>query len=924
VTSLPTGVITFLLTDVESSTRRWELEPDAMRQSMLEHDRLFENAVESNHGFVVKPRGEGDSGFSVFPRATEAVSAAVAFQRAIATTQWPTADPIRVRLALHTGEADLRSDDYYGSTVNRCARLRSIAWGGQSVMSLTTAQLVRETLPTGVELRDLGLHRLKDLSLPEHVFQIVISDISSDFPALQSLDRHLTNLPVQVTPFIGRERELKHIRDWLLNPTIRLITLTGPGGSGKTRLGVQSAASVVDEFADGVYLVSLESVSDPSLVLQTIAETLNVRESAGISLFESLNDQLNAKSILLVLDNFERLVRAGPQLSTLLAANPGLKLLVTSREALRIQGEHEFPVPVFGVPTADTSMSVDRLLEYESICLFVDRAREVKSDFALTQENAAAVVEICRRLDGLPLAIELAASRVRMLPPQALLKRLGRALSVLTGGARDLPERQQTLRATIAWSYDLLTDEEQTFFQLLAVFAGGFTLDAAIAVASESAIDDLGNDTDMTGLSDVHDSLDLWAPSIDVFNGIDALLSKSLVHQQGTPGQNGDDPRFMMLETIREFGLEQLEHGGQRRTAQERHARYFLMLAEMAEAELQGPQQSDWLGRLDADHRNLRAALRYALVSNDAETGLRMTGALWPFWEVRGYFTEGREWTERMLGLGGPPALRAKTLTGAGTMAWYQGDYERAAELHSEALDDYWKIGDVSGAAFATSNLGIQYVGLGDMDKAVDLFNKALHQYQVVSDEPGIADVYSNLAVVAFYNEEYARAAELFAQSLTIRRKAGDKQRIADALHNLGEVALMQQDYEQAIRYYRETLILRRELGASTGTALSFAALSFIEFEQGNLERSAELTGVADAMFEVTGSYLDPTERARYEETKQRLRSRLGDDVYMELRKEGLERSVDTAIAFALDQVQGSDEHEGDRKTSRLQFSDQF
>jgi predicted ATPase/class 3 adenylate cyclase len=904
VRSLPTGVVTFLLTDIEASTRRWEQEPDAMREAMFEHDLLFQRAVEMHGGVVVKPRGEGDSGFSVFPRATEAVAAAVEFQRGVFTTNWPTDTPLRVRMALHTGEADLRSGDYYGSTVNRCARLRALAWGGQALMSLAAAQLVRENLPSGVSLRDLGQHRLKDLSWPEHVYQLVIPDIPNEFPSLRSLDRHATNLPVQATPFIGREGELRRIREWLLEPSIRLITLTGPGGSGKTRLGLQVAASVVESFEDGVFLISFESIPDPSLVLQTVAETVGARESGGMALLDSLNEHLRDKSILLVIDNFERLVSAGPQLSSLLAVNPGLKLLFTSREALRVQGEHEFPVPVFTLPDPRAPVSLERLMEYESICLFVDRARQVKPDFTLTEENAHVVVEICSRLDGLPLAIELAASRVRMLPPQALLKRLDHALSLLTGGARNLPARQQTLRATIAWSYELLNEEEQALLQVLAVFAGGFTLDAAIAVAGESGIDDLTEQSSMTGLSGDSSYVDPWAQSIDVFNGIDALLSKSLVHQQATLDQTSDDPRFVMLETIREFGLEQLEHKGQRRIAQERHARYYLMLAEMAEAELQGPKQGEFLRRLDEDHRNLRAALRFALSSNDAETGLRLTGTLWPFWEVRGYFTEGRDWAERILELGGPPHLRAKTLTGAGTMAWYQGDYRSATRYHNEALELYQEIGDERGIAFALTNLGVQFALQDDYEQADQLFFDSLERYRVLEDHSGMAEALNNLGILATQRQDYERAYQLLQESLDLAGRNGDENARAFALHNLGDNAFYQCDYEQASRYYQDSLRLHRSLGSPAGVILSLGAIASVAAAQGESERGARLYGAVAAQMDESDISLDQTELDRHGETERILIAALGEPMYRTLWEEGTLFSIDDAVGFTLSPVE--------------------
>jgi predicted ATPase/class 3 adenylate cyclase len=918
VTRLPTGTVTFLLTDIESSTRRWEREPDAMRSAVAQHDVLFERAVAAHSGIDVKPRGEGDSHFSVFPRATDAVVAAAEFQQVLSAASWPTESPLRVRIGIHTGEADLRDGDYYGSTVNRCARLRSLAWGSQTLVSLATMQLVRENLPDGLDLRDLGQHRLKDLSFPEHVFQLVIPGVPDDFPPLLSLDRLPTNLPIQATPFIGRKHEIEIICSWLLDSQTRLVTLTGPGGSGKTRLGLQVGASIIEHFPDGVYFVPLESVSDPSIVIQSIAHVIGVRETTGVGLTENLSALLQDKTMLLVLDNFERLISASGQVAALLASNPGLKILVTSREVLRIQGEHELLVPPLAFPDETLLLSPERLMDYEAIRLFVSRATEVKPDFELTAENAAAVLGICQRLDGLPLAIELAAARIRMFPPQALLKRLDRTLTLLTGGARDLPLRHQTLRGTIAWSYDLLVPDEQGLFRCLSVFAGGFTLDGVIAVTRAAEAEQ----ADMPVEPPVQGEEDLWARSIEVFDGIDALLSKSLVHRQRSSSSSDGEPRFGMLETIREFGLDQLEASGELNAVRRNHAEYCMTLAEQAEPALQGPEQGEWLQRLEDEHRNMRAAMNYALDTLNAELGLRLTSALWPFWEIRGYLTEGRSWTERMLTLGGPAPWRARTLTGAGTFAWYQGDYERAAQLHGEALQLYQGLDDVSGIAFATSNLGLQNVGLGNLETAAGLFNEAMSLYEKISDESGIADIYSNLAVIEFYTDQYDRAAELFEKSLFIRRKLGDKQRIADALHNLGEIYLFQEDCERAVEYYRETLCLRQELGASTGTGLSFAAMSFIELEQGNLELSARLTGAADALFEVTGGYMDPTEQARYEETRHNLIARLGEAPYESLREEGFRTPLEEAVQLAAGHSGSSGDVEREQQSSRFLLPD--
>jgi predicted ATPase/class 3 adenylate cyclase len=902
VTALPVGIVTFLLTDIEASTRRWEQEPDAMRAAMSRHDVLFDHAVERHSGVIVKPRGEGDSRFAVFPRATDAVAAAAECQQAFAREDWPTESPILVRVAIHTGEADLRDGDYYGPTVNRCARLRSIAYGGQTLISLATAQLVRENLPAGVSLRDLGEHRLKDLSWPEHVFQLVVPGVPDEFPPLQSLDRHPTNLPIQATPFIGREREIEQVRDWIFDPSIRLVTLTGPGGSGKTRLALQVAANLVDRFPDGVFMVPLEAVLDPEFIVQSIAQVIGVRETSGSSLIDDINEFLRDKTMLLVFDNFDRLVSAGPRLTDLLAANPSLTILVTSRQRLHLRGERELSVPSMGLPDSENLPPLDRLNEFESIRLFVERAREVKPDFELDSENARAIVEICLRLDGLPLAIELAAARVRLFPPNALLKRLDRALPLLTGGARDLPARQQTLRDTIAWSHELLTEQEQTLFRRLSVFAGGFTLSAAAAVtvaAESDPSEPVGPDVDGAG-----DSHDPWLVSIEVLDNLEALVAKSLLRQVQITSMDGDDPRFSMLETIREFGLEQLDASGELGRVRRGHAEFFLLLATEAEPELDGPDQGMWLQRLDQEHGNLRAAMTCALDSGDAELGLRLTGTLWPFWEVRGYITEGRSWTERMLALGGEPEWRAKTLSGAGTMAWYQGDYESATKYHSEALDQYRLAGDERGVAFALSNLGVQFAQQDDYEQANQLFVDSLTRYRELDDHNGIAETLNNLGILATHHQNFERASELLLESLELAKRMGDKNGAAFALHNLGDNAYFQRDYEQASRHYLDSLRLHREIGSKVGAILSLGALASLAAATGDHERGAQLLGAVEKVISESDITLEQEEQARILETEKTLVEALGESMYRKSWEEGAQFSLDDAVSYTLSVVE--------------------
>ena len=469
--SLPTGTVTFLFTDIEGSTRLWDEYPDAMRDALIRHDDLIELCVTQHAGVIVRPRGEGDSRFAVFSQASDAVAAACTIQWAMHAELWGTPTPLKVRMALHTGEIDVRAGDYYGSEVNRCARLRSVAHGGQTVLSLVTMALARATLPLGVQLRDLGEHRLKDLNRPEQVFQLVIPGVPADFPPLASLDHQSTNLPVQPTPLIGREREVMGICDLLRQPNVRLLTLTGSGGTGKTRLALQAAAELSDEFDDGVFFVPLASIDTPSLVAVTIAQALGVQELSSHPLRENLLDFVAGRQLLLLLDNFEQVVDAAPLIADMIQVAPRLKILVTSREILRITAEHEIVVPPLMLPCLHPLPPLAELRRYEAIRLFCARAQAVKSTFAITAENAGAVAAICVRLDGLPLAIELAAVRVKMLAPQNILDRLD--LSLLADRRLDRPARQQTLRAAIAWSYDLLDHEEQSLFARMGVFVGG-------------------------------------------------------------------------------------------------------------------------------------------------------------------------------------------------------------------------------------------------------------------------------------------------------------------------------------------------------------------------------------------------------------------------------------------------------------------
>jgi predicted ATPase/class 3 adenylate cyclase len=536
----PRGTVTFLFSDIEHSTRLLQHLGERYAEVLAAYRRLLRKAFQAWDGYKIDTAGDGF--FVAFQRATHAVDAAVAAQRALAVYDWPEGVPVRVRMGLHTGEPTLTASGYIGLDVHRAARICAAGHGGQTLLSQTTRALIEHDLPAGVRLQDLGTHRLKDLQRPERLYQLVIPSLPVDFPPLQSLDRRTHNLPIQPTPLIGREQLSAAACELLRRTDVRLLTLSGPGGTGKTRLGLQVAADLLEDFESGVYFVPLAAIRDAALVALSIARTLDIQEKAGQALLDSPHESLHDKQMLL-LDNFEQVVAAAPLVAELLAACPRLKCLITSRVVLRLSGEHEFPVPPLALPDPRHLPAVDALSQYAAVALFIQRAPAVKPDFRVDNTNAPAVAEICVRLDGLPLAIELAAARIKLLPPQAILARLGHRLELLRGGARDMPDRHQTLRQAIAWSYDLLEMGEQALFRRLAVFARGCMLEAAEAVCLA-----------------VHDPAAGPRQGLEVLDGVASLLDKSLLRQQE---HTSGEPRLRMLETIREYGLECLTASGE-------------------------------------------------------------------------------------------------------------------------------------------------------------------------------------------------------------------------------------------------------------------------------------------------------------------------------------------------------------------------
>ena len=912
---LPNGTVTFLLSDVEGSTALWEEAPEAMQIALARHDALFEAAVAERGGTHIRPRGEGDSRFAVFSSARGAVAAALATQQAFVAEAWQTPRPIKARIGIHTGEAEVRDGDYYGSAVNRCARLRSIGHGGQILLSALTTGLIRDSLPAGARLVDLGEHRLRDLNRTERVYQLLADGLPTDFPPLVSLDARPNNLPVQSTPLIGREQQEQALRSLLLRDNVRLVTLTGPGGTGKTRLALQVAADLLNHFLEGVFFVDLAPISDPDQVIWAVARALGHREAADRPIWESVRGYLEAKRLLLLLDNFEQLLAAAPVVAMLLGACPGLTILVTSRARLHVRGEHEYPVPPLALPDARDPPPPEMLASYAAVALFLERAAVVRPGFALTPANAGAVTEICHRLDGLPLAIELAAARIRLLEPQAMAQRLDRRLPLLVHGARDLPARQQTLRDTIAWSHDLLDNRERTLFRRLAIFVGGWTLDAAEVVCDQ-------------------------AGDLDVLWGLESLFSKSLIGQaRGAAGE----PRFTMLETIREFAFEKLVESGDESSTRHRHLDWLIALADAAEPHLFGHDQDAWLDRLNRDRDNILAAERWAAESGDVERCLRLEAPLLRFRHTRDGAGDARERVDRLLRLApvAPVApATARALYGAGITARLLGDYRSAQSLFEQslaiarhldnrslvalALSELGKLGGFRGEYAEASRLGAEGLAIleghaelaglsdalrehgmvsflaGDVERAAGLFERALAAGLEIGDQRAVANASFSLALTHHVSGRIDLARQHYEVCLATDRAQSHRGSEGSVLNNLGHLALLEGDLSTARRLLRESLLASREAGDRRRIAFTLSAVAGLIVREGEPERALAIDAAALATLVSMQASLAPAMRALYDAALVPATEALGEAAAV-ARERGRALSLDEVLAEALD-----------------------
>ena len=783
----PSAVTTVLFTDIEGSTRLWEREPERMRPALACHDAIARAAVETHRGTVVKTTGDGIH--AVFDDPLDAVEATLELQHALQDPDVTAGTPLRARCGLHLGVVERRDHDVFGAPVNRTARIMAAAHGGQVLVSKAVADLIGNRLPAEVVLKDLGAVRLRDLASPERVYQVTHPLLRRDFPALRSLESTPNNLPQQVTSFIGRDRELSETKALLA--ATRLLTLLGIGGLGKTRLSLQAAVDVMDDYPDGVWFVELAPLTGAQLVPQAVASVLGVKEEAGRPVIEALMTYGRDRRCLVILDNCEHLVGACAELAKeLLQSGPHLKILASSREPLHTPGETTYHVLPLAVPSEQEVFTPEALLRYEAVHLFVDRATAAQPAFRITQQNAQAIAQICHRLDGIPLALELAAARVRALHVDRIAERLSDRFRLLTGGSRTSLPRQQTLRALIDWSFDLLTDSERALLRRLSVFAGGWTLEAAESVGADGAVD-----------------------ASAVFDALTPLVEKSLVVLEA------EDERYRLLDTVRQYAHERLIESGEGDAARTRHLHFYLALAEKAQPELVGPNQATWFARLDSERENLLAAHAWCDdADGGGELGLRLVSAMRRYWIVRGVLGLGHRVTMEALGRPGAQQCnyaRCRALFDAGQLGSWMGRYAEAQVHLQESLTIARELGDLSSVAGALQPLALAALGLGNVAAARAYLEEALPLERAEGDQREIAAVLNALAQIHRAEGELDAAEPLYENVLAIARDLRDREIIAIGLLNLAMVAIGRGSSERAGAMLLEVQAIAEEMAGA-------------------------------------------------------------------------------------------------------------
>ncbi len=868
--SLPTGTVTFLFTDIEGSTRLVQTLGDGWVGVLEAHNDLVESSITGNGGVVVK--SEGDSFFAVFPAAIDALNAALTAQHALMDHQWPPDGVIRARMGLHTGLGMMGGSDYVGLDVHRAARIADAAHGGQIVLSEPTTVLVERQLAPGVTLRDLGKHRLKDLSEPEAIFQAVAGGLQAEFPLLRTLDAIPNNLPRLLTSFVGRERELAEATRLLA--TSRILTFTGPGGTGKTRLALQVAAELASEFTDGVFFVDLAPINDVEVLPSRILETLGVQASTRDELpAMRLTTQLSGKGYLIVLDNFEQLLDGATLVVEMLRASPRTKILVTSRAPLRIGGEQELPIPPLDVAGPGSS-DVDTLMGVDAVRLFAERVMAVRPDFRITAANAGVVGELVRRLDGLPLAIELVASRLRLLPVEQIIDRLDARM--LSSGSVDLPARHRTIEATIAWSYELLTEPERRLFARFAVFPGGARLEDIERVCGPS--EELGD---------------------DLIDTLSRLVDHSLIRRI----DDDDQPRLRMLHVIREFAVERLAESGEAAEISHRHLEACTEYVESVAPELLRRDRKLWLDRLEPDHDNIRAALDWAIASGEPDLAFRLTAAAWRFWQARGYLHEAKQRIDAVLALdGGTPENRVKAVEALGGVLWWLSEMTRVVDVYADALEMRRELNDPRGIANALYNVALS-VAFGenlDVAKSHAALDEAESIYAGLGDVGGLGDVeWGRGNLIGFSAEDLPGALEHFQRSIDYYLQAGNEFGMGWGLFEAGDISRRIGDFEQSWDYTSRGLTLFADHRDVSGVVLLLAASASLALDLGDVGRAHRLAGAYHGLritsgTEIVQSGINQTAGLEFD-----LLEALSGEEAIPYR-EGRAMDLDQAVAYAL------------------------
>jgi predicted ATPase/class 3 adenylate cyclase/DNA-binding NarL/FixJ family response regulator len=871
VADLPTGTVTFLFTDIEGSTKLAQAHPAEWESARQRHHAILRKGTEAHQGYVFQIIG--DAFCVAFATASHGLQAALAAQRALQAEAWGET-PIRVRMGLHTGAADARGGDYHGYlTVAYVERVMSAAHGGQTLVSNVTAALLFGQLPDDLTLRDLGEHRLKGSLTPQHLWQVVAPDLPQDFPPLESLSTVPNNLPIQLTSFVGREREISELQRLLT--TTRLLTLTGVGGVGKTRLALHVAADVLADFSDGAWLVELAPLADPALVPQTVAATINVPEQSGRPILATLKDYLSGKHLLLVLDNCEHLIEACARLAeTLLHAAPRLKILASSREALGIAGETTYRVPSLQLPNPVTTAGHAGLMQSDAVRLFCERALAAKPDFVISALNAPSVVQICHRLDGIPLALELAAARIRSLSVEQIATRLDNQFQLLTGGSRTALPRQRTLRAMIDWSYDLLDTAERRLFNRLCVFAGGWTLEAAEASCSTDGPD-----------------------AAQVMDTLDQLVNKSLIIAAGA----GPEARYQMLEILRQYAREKLLESGDEERTRDRHLEYYLQLAETAEPKFSSAELIPWFDRLETEIDNVRMALRRTVGKSGIEKQLRLASALRVFWYTRGHQSECLELLQGLLlrpeAAQRTPA-RVKALTVLSEYYTRIRTYPLAKLAAEEALSIAEELRDKPLKALALDSLASVYALQGMTEEARPLVEQAIAAYREIGDLHSADDSLTWLGISALRTGDYALARTVFAEHVRTERAVGNKEQLAIALRMHGYAMFYHGD-AGASAAFLDSLRLNREIHDRQAIAASLSACAAVAIAQRQTERAARLLGYAAVQLEAIHAEMWPYDNDQYVPRVAALRAQMGEDAFNAAWAQGRALTPDQALAEA-------------------------